>query len=542
MLVATIYAGRGGYARWQERRLVERADKALQQNDYRTASLAARSALNLKPNSVTASRIMAKIGEHTGDRGALDWRRKVVLTLPQSADDILEWARCAVLFNDIAMAEKALAQMPQSVRDSAGYHAVTALVAQARHQIDLAEKEWREAVRLAPTEHAYQLQYSILQIRSPDPTKQSAAEKTLRDLRNDPHVRVPAARALITEGVARHRPNGELVDLSRELQGYPEANLSDKILYLDFMYQVQDPKFAGYLTQLEKASADNPVSLTQLLSWMSIKNLNLVAADFVKTLPREIVTKWPVPLAMADIYFHLRDWSQLLSLTKDQTWQQDFLRRAFLANVLRAQDKPAQAEREWAAAVKDASNDSNNLISLVSLVSQWRWEAETVDLLWALTKRPEKQNEAIGTLYRYYARNSDTRGLHRVLLRLAELNPSNLDVKNNLAQTSLLLNAQPEEARRMAADIYQKEPSNAAYATTYAYGLLTKGQIAQAAKIMNSLSEQQLRDPAVSAYYGICLAAAKDPRAHEFLEIGNSAPLLPEEKALIEKALGHIQP
>jgi hypothetical protein len=45
-----------------------------------------------------------------------------------------------------------------------------------------------------------------------------------------------------------------------------------------------------------------------------------------------------------------------------------------------------------------------------------------------------------------------------------------------------------------------------------------------------------LRDPAISAYYGICLAAGRDERARTYLELGQKATLLPEEKALMEKA------
>ncbi len=542
VLVALIWGGYDIYARWQERRLVQRAASAFEHGDYRTASLAARTALNLKATSVGAARIMAQIGERAGDRGALDWRRKIVQLQPQSAEDILEWARSAVFFNDLAAAERALGQLPDNARQSAGYHAVAALVAQGRHQEAKAETEWGEAVRLAPGEKAYLLQLGMLQLRSSDSAQHIAGEKTLQELRQEPRQRIAASRALITEGVARRQDGVELVVLARELQAYPEATLSDKILYLDFMHQVQDPGFSTYLTELEKTTSGNAAALTQLLSWMSIKNLNLVAVDFLKTLPPETLAKWPVQLAVADIYLHLKDWPQLIAAAKDAIWKQDFLRHAFLTHALRAQDKPALAEREWAAAVKDASNESSSLVSLISLASQWRWEAETVDLLWALTKHPEKQNEAIATLYRHYAKSNDTQGLYRVLLRLAESDPSNLDVQNNLAQISLLLNAQPEEARRTAADIYQKKPSNPAYATTYAYALLTKGNVREAEKIMNSLSEEQLRDPAVSAYYGICLAAVKDPRAHEFLEAGRRATLLPEEKILVEKALGRLQP
>ena len=80
-----------------------------------------------------------------------------------------------------------------------------------------------------------------------------------------------------------------------------------------------------------------------------------------------------------------------------------------------------------------------------------------------ILKTNQEQNEAIVTLYRHYAKENDTQGLYRVLLRLADSDPSNLDVQNNLAQISLLLNAQPEEARRMAAEIFRKNPSNPAY-------------------------------------------------------------------------------
>jgi len=126
--------------------------------------------------------------------------------------------------------------------------------------------------------------------------------------------------------------------------------------------------------------------------------------------------------------------------------------------------------------------------------------------------------------------------LYRVLLRLTEDNPGNLDIQNNLAQISLLLDVKTGDARRTAADVYRKSPGNPSYATTYAYALLTKGETEAAAKVMAALSEEQLKDPAVSAYYGMCLAALKDPRAASFLDAGEKAKLLPEERVLLDKA------
>jgi hypothetical protein len=72
--------------------------------------------------------------------------------------------------------------------------------------------------------------------------------------------------------------------------------------------------------------------------------------------------------------------------------------------------------------------------------------------------------------------------------------------------------------------------------TTYAYSLLTQGNSKEALRIMSSLSEEQLSDPTISTYYGIFLAANGDEKARTYLDVGKQANLLPEEKALIDRA------
>jgi hypothetical protein len=537
LLIGVFWAGHGAYVRWQERRLVQRAIFAEQQGDDRGASLAARSALDIKPSSAGAALIMAQVAERAGDRVALDWRRKVAELQPHSVEDRLAWARCALQFHDTGTAERVLSQVEEPAKQTAGYHALAARLAQARRQDEAAEHEWSEAVRLAPNEKAYQLQLGILQLRAREPERRAAGEEMLKALRHDNAQRVPATRALISDGVARHQNAQELLQLARELQEYPEAILSDRLLFLDILHQLGNPEFSSYLSALEKNCAANPADLGALLSWMSQNNLNLLALDYLKGLPTADLEKWPLPLAVAEIYARLKDWHKLESASKGANWRQfEFLRHAYLARALRAQDKAAAAEHEWAAAVKAGTAQSDSTLVLVGTISEWGWDSEAVDLLWALAKYPEKQREAFQTLYRYYTRTGDTQGLYRVLVRLAELDSGNLDVQNNLAQISLLLNAKPDEARRMAAEVYRKKPSNPAYVTTYAYSLLSKGDAKAAGKIMSAMSPEQLRDPAISAYYGICLAALKDDRAREFLEIGRKATLLPEEKALMEKA------
>jgi tetratricopeptide (TPR) repeat protein len=543
VLIGLIWAGHDGYVRWQERRLVRRAVYALQHGDDRMASLAARSVLELKPSSAGAARVMAELAERGGDRVALQWRRKAAEAEPQSTEDALAWARCALQFNEIAVTEQAMATVNEAGRQTAGYHAVAAVLAQTQQQNDKAEKEWKEAVQLAPNEKPYQLQLGILQLRAQDSERHALGNASLAALRADETQRAPATRALINDGVARHQSASDLLQLAKELQEYPEATLSDRLIYLDFLHQLQSTQFSAYLSELEKNAAAKPNDLATLLSWMSQNSLNLLALDFIKTLSPEVIQQWPVPLAIADIYSRLKDWRALEESVKKMNWQQlDYLRHAYLARALRAQDKTAAAEREWTAAVKDASGRSDVVVSLVRVASEWKWENEATELLWTVAKYPEKQNEAFQTLYRLYAKTGDTQGLFRVLVRLAEFQPDNLNIQNNLAQVSMLLQANMDEARRTAANVYHKEPSNAAYATTFAYSLLTKGDTKGAVKIMKSLTEQQLRDPSISAYYGICLAAVHDEQATAFLQAGQKASLLPEEKALIDKAFANVIP
>ena len=235
--------------------------------------------------------------------------------------------------------------------------------------------------------------------------------------------------------------------------------------------------------------------------------------------------------------------SALEALTTNANWGDfDFMRHACLARAWRGLGKDIAAQTEWNAAVRGASAQGEKLSSLAQTVSDWGWDDETIELLWALTKFADKKTDALRNLYLRYAAANDTQGLYRVLLRMSESDATDLDVKNNLAQISLLLNAEPAYGRKLAEEVYQQNSSNALYATTYAFALYSKGDLSGAMKVMRNLSEEQLREPAVSAYYGIFLAAGGEmEKARYYLELGEKAHLLPEEKALVDQAKRRVK-
>jgi predicted Zn-dependent protease len=127
--------------------------------------------------------------------------------------------------------------------------------------------------------------------------------------------------------------------------------------------------------------------------------------------------------------------------------------------------------------------------------------------------------------------------MYRVLLHESELHPDDLNIQNNFAQISLLLNLNTDRGRKTAREVYDKDPKNPGYVSTYAFALYTAGDTKKALAILQTLSPEQLRTPEIAAYYGVILAAAGDQtRAAEYLDLGDKAKLLPQEKALVEKA------
>src|SRR5207245_2308557 len=81
----------------------------------------------------------------------------------------------------------------------------------------------------APDDKSYQLQLGILRLRSQDERQRASGEQILGALRSDPAQRSAATRALLGAAVAQHDDARKLLDLARELEGYPEATWTDRL-------------------------------------------------------------------------------------------------------------------------------------------------------------------------------------------------------------------------------------------------------------------------------------------------------------------------
>jgi hypothetical protein len=540
VIVFLIVGGVLGYKqfhKWQERRLVAQANALIDQNDLKRASLDARRILQINPDSAAGCRIMARISEKAGARAALDWRRRAVELDPGNVSDLIALARAAIRFDDKQARDFALSKLPESAKSTTEYHALAADLATANRDESQTETHLREAVRLDPNNKDNQLRLAALQIGSNDAAARAEGRATLVALQNDAFVRRAATRHL-TEDALRRGDFSEAVTLARQLDGYPEKTFEDRLLLLSALNGAIDSGFTPLLQEMQAAAAGNPDQTARLLSWLNDHQMPAAAISWASRLPPEMMTQKAVALALADSYIATRDWAGMQRLVKTGNWGAiDFLRNALAMRAAREQGNTADSEAQWNEALKKVNAAPKQALTLAEIVHKWGWQKEAIELLWIGAKDPGQGDDALRSLYSYYAKQGGTQDLYRVLMRREEFNPDDSDVKNNIAILSLLLNLNVERAQRLARDLHEREPKNAAYASTYAFALHTKGDTKKGLAVMNTLTTEQLHQPEIATYYGILLAAAGEhAKAAEYLDASEKAGLLPEEKALVDKA------
>jgi len=539
LILLVSIGGAVGYRQfraWQQRRLIAEANALVEQGDYRRASLDARRLLQINPESAEACRILARLSEKAGSRTALEWRRRVMELGLATPNDLILLARAAVRFDDRSTAEVAMSKLPESAKTSAEYHALLADIAYAQRDGVEMEHQLTEASRLEPANKDYTMRLAALRLGASDPDMRAQGKQTLVEMQNDPLLRREATRFLAEDALRKNTTLAAL-ELARQLDSFPNKTFADRILLLSALDAAKDNGFAAFLEEMKTSSAEDPERVAALLTWLNMHRRESEAIAWSGTLAPGILGQKLVQIALSDSFVAARNWDGLQRLVNSGNWGTvDFLRSALHARALREMGNEQDFASQWNEALKKVAADPRQTMILAETVEKWGWRAEAIELLWLVAKDPVKGDDALRALYGYFVKNNDAENLYRVLLHQSELHPDDRNVQNNFAQLSLLLNLNADRGQKVARDVYEKDPKNPAYASTYAFALHVQGDTKKALQVFETLTPDQLHQPEIAAYYGIMLAATGDPRAGEFLDLGEKATLLPQEKALIEKA------
>jgi hypothetical protein len=221
-----------------------------------------------------------------------------------------------------------------------------------------------------------------------------------------------------------------------------------------------------------------------------------------------------------------------------QNWgEMEFVRHAFKARALRGQELAGAAKGEWEQALKAANSQKGSLVMLLRLAAAWNWQSEGEEILWSIVNRYPAEKWAFQGLSQALFTGGRTRPLMMLYSQELKRSPADLGIKNNLAMTAFLLEAKELKPHDLAREVYEKAPTNAAYASTYAYSLHLQEKNAEALKIFQTLTAKQLEDPGIAGYYGLILKATGDKaKARVYLDWAFKSPMLPEEKKIFERA------
>jgi len=538
-----LLVGAGGYLSlsafhaWQVRRLLAEANALTNEGDYKHASLDAQRALELSPENVDAMRVIAGSAESAGLRSAIEFWRRVTELSKNSEADVTSWARCAIRFGDALSASRALDAMPAPEKETADYHALRSDVALIRHDLAEYEKELLEAKRIDPQNKKYDLALATLHVAANDVATHEVGVRELLDLGDDDFFRRNAIHRLADDALRRNQITGAL-EYARKLDNLPSRDFSDRLLLLSILKVAGDAEAQSLLEQLKKDASGDATKIGALVGWMNSQKMSAEAVRWIKMLPATILAKRTAPLNVAEAFVAASDWDGLRKFCAETKWDAlDYMRNALAARALRESGQVQESSQQWNEAVAKISGRSEQILGLAELARKWGWQNQALDLWWLAARDPVNAEKTLRLLYDYYAGRRDTQELYRVLLHLEKVRPTDPAVRNNLAQISLLLNLNADQAYRLAREVYEQQPKNPDYAATYAFSLYLQGNMKRALQVLAGFSEAELERPQIAAYYGVMLARNGDfSRASKFLDLSEKANLFPEEKKLVEKA------
>jgi hypothetical protein len=430
-----------------------------------------------------------------------------------------------------------LAGVPDAATNTVNYHMLAGLIAVATRQNPQAEAHFLEASRLDPTNLVPQLNVAVLQLNDPNIDTQLEARIKLEHLSADPTLRSQVLRELIADSL-RHGDTNYALVLSTKLAQPANTPMEDRILHLSILHALHNEDFTSTLASCQKAVGNDPAKIYQFASWQAAEQGPQEALTWLESLTGQTQSNRTVQLIESECRIDLQDWRGVQLALPKQDWAElDFLRHAFLARALRGLDLKSSADTEWPLAVKATDNRKESLAMLLRLTGLWKWQNESEDLLWIFVNRYPEEKWAYASLQADFFATGRTRSLMSLYGQESKRDPSDLQAKNNLAMTALLLNAVEIKPYDLARELYEEHATNSTFVSTYAFSLHLQKKDSEALRIMRQLKPGDLNQPAVAGYYGLFLeAAGSNTLAQTYLDGAANAILLPEERTLFAQA------
>ena len=525
--------------KWKESRWLRQAETALKQGNFNAADEAAKQALQINHDSLSACEILAEATEKQNRAETVVWRAEIARLRPRDTASQLNLASAALRFGQLDAARKALESVPKENRESASYHVVAGWLARAQGDEASQERHFAGALEKEPDNETYQYNLAAVRIKLPDPQKQAQARSTLERLAKSAPFRAGSLRALLNDAI--QRSNLEAADrFAQELQLSPQVTFSDELLCLDFYKKLDQKKLAALLEKVKPLAAREPDDLAALMGWMNANGRSADVLRWMEKLPSEKTARPPAAIEVADALSTKKDWARLRRWTKGGDWgDSEYLRLAYQGYARQqSRQESTEAESLWHDAERACEENPEREIRLARLASKWNLPAQAEQLWLRVAHDPLSRREALDSLFAIYRANNDLPNLYLTAMRLHETSPDEPLIAAEYARLSLLLDRNREEGRRVAKEAFGQAPTEPPCAVAQALFLNSEGRTADGIAILQKLPPEKLRDPRVALYLAVLLLNDGKPEAaREFIDEANSGFVFPEEKKLLEDAV-----
>jgi tetratricopeptide (TPR) repeat protein len=540
VLAACGYGGYRGYKSWRQKRFVKQARQFLESGEERKALISLQRAIRSNAKDVEALRLMAGMAEREGSPAALVWRQRVVDLVPDSMNDRLSLAQNAVMFRDFGIATNALAGVLEADRKTAEFHNVAGAVASTLGQLQEAEAHFAEAARINTADPSVQLNLAVVRLQTTNAQSLAAARTALSALTTgatNSSLRCRAYRELVYDALRSGQTNQALT-FTETLLKEPEAAFSDRLLRLDVLGANANTNIVESLVAVRNESTNSLAAVNQMILWEMKKIHPARILDWIGTLPEEYQTNAAISLMTSDVRVVLQDWAALAKALETQNWgAMEFMRHAFRSLALRRQNLKDGADVEWGLTMKATGSELGPLNMLLRVAAQWRMPEEMREILNVISTRHPKEQWAAQMLIQNLYNEGQTRPLLSLLNRQLAANPGDLTLKNNVAMTAMLLEANELKPHDLARQVFDASPTNRAFVSSYAFSLHQQGRHEEALTIMDRLSQEQREVPSIAGYYALILKAnGKNDLAKRYFELAKDEKMLPEERKLMDRS------
>jgi Flp pilus assembly protein TadD len=526
------------FSSWQQRRLMTAAEAFFKSGDLRSAMISCEQLIQQNPHYISAYPLIIAIYEQANSPQAITWASKLAELSPNDPEALARLAALALKFGETEFAQETLDRLPATAKETATVLSLQAAINLSKGRLSIAESLFHRASQLEPSNFSHRL--NLLKVRLQFQDKAETARQELEQLANDSTTRADALRAQLQDARA-HGAEQRALAIARQLASVSDAQLSDKLLLLDELRLSAKQEFPFTLSELRQTiqNSENPGRIYQVMTWQNGHGLYQESLEWTKRLPLSLRDRWPIPLAESEALLGLRQWVNVRSKMSMADWGwMNYLRLVIYARAERELGSNRFQQR-WESALVATAGEWNAMLELANLAEQWGWKDQAAQTLWMIARQPQGQRIALKRLYRMYSDQRNTRELYKVAKRILEIDPQDLVAVNNVASLGLLLDEDRDTTAKLAADVYQKAPSIAAFQTTYAFALIKAGQRQHALQILQKMSADETTEPTIGLYYGLTLAAnGQNGAARPYLESAlHSDHLFPEETSLVQKAL-----